>query len=130
MTLEVRKGWMGWTLDPGQSTYNHFEWHVQVMSRLNLNLTFTAVSSLVTLWLRALSADPLQKARMKRFHQSYNTLLYAGSFTLELLGLVGGEAMKDLTFFSTLWTSGMALGYLLGACEMHRDVGGSGHWHR
>jgi len=117
MTLEVQKGWMGWTLDPGRSTYNHFEWHVQVMSRLNLNLTFTAVSSLVTLWLRALSADPLQKARMKRFHQSYNTLLYAGSFTLELLGLVGGEAMKDLTFFSTLWTSGMALGYLLGACE-------------
>lgn len=39
---------------------------LEVMSRLNLNLTFSAVSSLVTLWLRALSADPLQKARIKR----------------------------------------------------------------
>lgn len=39
---------------------------LEVMSRLNLNLTFTSVASLVALWLRALSADPLQKARIKR----------------------------------------------------------------
>lgn len=87
----------------------------QILSRLNLNLTFSAVSSLVTLWLRALSAEPLQKNWIKRLHFWYTVILYVGSFTLELLGLVGGEALKELTFVSTLWTSGMALGYLLGA---------------
>ena len=117
----------------------------QVISRLSLNVTFTAVSSLATLWLRALSAHPGQKGRIKvgvcisqspsqpvdhshtqshhphintqrlqAVHVTYNLLLYIGSFTLEVLGLAS-ESMHYLTFFSTLWTSGMALVYLLGA---------------
>ena len=72
LSFVLRTAWLAWyyfwdtDLDAGAKQRSPLQ-TLEVVSRLNLNLTFTAVSSLVTLWLRALSADPLQKARIKRW---------------------------------------------------------------